>query len=323
MLLNTERVVIKIVLACSAQKCTEEQYKCKNPSASLCDNSTVINKVHNTLKTTARCLDRSQLCDGIKDCPLGDDESNCSNITCPLGRFQCQSHTNVSSCIPESWRCDGRRDCADGSDESNCDRCDKKDGNCPRFCKDNFYECPRDRLCISKKFICDGTNDCSDGSDEINCKCNKDTHFCCDSNGDFSRVLEKSFVCDGVKHCVDGSDEVNCSLIAKDGFSNVTVECSAKEFRCHDKQQCIPKENYCNEEVDCRDGSDEAFCKDSWYRHTSTRPCNTLYNYKCEESYGTVCVFYDRVCNLDNCRNVDCSKENSKFTLIYRVFFSY
>lgn len=55
-------------------------------------------------------------CNGLKDCPNGEDEMNCFNKTCLPEQFACKS----GLCIPNVWRCDEDKDCNDGSDEENC-----------------------------------------------------------------------------------------------------------------------------------------------------------------------------------------------------------
>ncbi|RWS22983.1 prolow density lipoprotein receptor-like protein [Leptotrombidium deliense] len=57
--------------------CLETQYLCKGGKA---------------------CIDRKFICDGLSDCPDGDDENGCNkHRNCEPGFYQCK-HT--SNCIP-------------------------------------------------------------------------------------------------------------------------------------------------------------------------------------------------------------------------------
>ena len=65
------------------------------------------------------CVPTRRLCDGVRDCPEGEDEvDNCTgkDIRCP-GFFRCRSGV----CIHQHEVCDGYVDCeADGDDEAQC-----------------------------------------------------------------------------------------------------------------------------------------------------------------------------------------------------------
>ena len=67
-------------------------------------------------KDKQTCLDYSQVCDLVKDCDDGSDETNCTN------NFKCNSS---GSYIPKTSECDGVFDCKDLSDECNKD-CSKQ-----------------------------------------------------------------------------------------------------------------------------------------------------------------------------------------------------
>lgn len=66
----------------------------KSPDVSVCsDNHYQCN--------TGECINESWICDGQKDCPNGDDESNCGAVTkCTTSEFKCRID---SSCIPVSF----------------------------------------------------------------------------------------------------------------------------------------------------------------------------------------------------------------------------
>lgn len=68
------------------------------------------------------CISGKFVCDGVIDCPQGDDEEKCHQQTvstksirsCPLGHYDC---TRSDICVPLSSVCDGRIDCPFGDDE--------------------------------------------------------------------------------------------------------------------------------------------------------------------------------------------------------------
>uniref|UniRef100_A0A2A4K0K1 FZ domain-containing protein n=1 Tax=Heliothis virescens TaxID=7102 RepID=A0A2A4K0K1_HELVI len=57
------------------------------------------------------CIPRDWICDGTKDCALGEDEATC--IQCDQNEYRCSS----GGCILKRWLCDGYSDCPDGEDE--------------------------------------------------------------------------------------------------------------------------------------------------------------------------------------------------------------
>ena len=85
------------------------------------------------------CLPLRLVCDGVSDCPWGEDEDVCSNppLLCP-GMLRCKG----GGCIHPVHVCDGHVDCGVmGEDEAMCDRA----------------TCPPDCQCFSMSMVCNDT----------------------------------------------------------------------------------------------------------------------------------------------------------------------
>ena len=67
------------------------------------------------------CLDQFMVCDGVRNCLLGEDEQqSCPPQVCQDSMFQCDN----GLCIQSSWLCDHDNDCGDWSDEAHtCGSC--------------------------------------------------------------------------------------------------------------------------------------------------------------------------------------------------------
>ncbi|VDP67416.1 unnamed protein product [Echinostoma caproni] len=80
---------------------------------------------HSTTRPTV-CIPTASICDGLFDCPLGDDETDAqcvtmtgslesNNTSCPTLEYPCPED---DICLPMPLVCDGRLDCSRGMDES-------------------------------------------------------------------------------------------------------------------------------------------------------------------------------------------------------------
>ena len=75
----------------------------------------------------AFCIEKRDQCDGVPNCPNGEDENDCAADTCQ-DTFKC----NNSKCIPYIWLCDGEEDCLDGYDEDK-DFCQQRNCTADEF----------------------------------------------------------------------------------------------------------------------------------------------------------------------------------------------
>lgn len=256
--------------------------------------------VHNLLashlnyNTQPKCLNSSLLCNGNHDCPHGDDEWSCEQISCPQGHLHCLNHHNVLSCVEDSWLCDGKKDCIDETDESNCDGKSKDDNNYGK-CEENEFDCGGD-YCLSKDFVCDGFFDCPGilPTDEFNCTCNNVTLYC---DGIYWIPLHAA--------CTTPSFSTNMKMLCPKSVRQLT--CEEDEFRCHDGSHCIMKKYRCDYYIDCRDFSDEAFCPKE---ATSLLECNNVTEINCGDEV-VKCVKHSDVCTKENCGDM-CLKDVSK-----------
>ena len=65
------------------------------------------------------CIPSCKICDGIIDCPTGDDETSCVDYKCP-GHMRC---SGVTFCVPPHEICDGVAHCPRQDDEKYCQIC--------------------------------------------------------------------------------------------------------------------------------------------------------------------------------------------------------
>ena len=101
---------------CAPVGCKSSQYKCPE----------------------SYCISIVRLCDGVRDCPYGEDEASCppegKPLLCP-GMFKCKN----GQCIHQDQVCDGKLDCpTEGNDEMVCDT----------------PACPQECRCLLKSMMC-------------------------------------------------------------------------------------------------------------------------------------------------------------------------
>ncbi|XP_064652954.1 G-protein coupled receptor GRL101-like [Lineus longissimus] len=216
------------------------------------------------------CVFHNKTCDGLRDCPGGDDEDKklCGNrpttldTTCnptDKSKYVCQD----GSCIPKNRTCDGLIDCLYGEDEG--------PGQCG--CLPHEFQCSN-TSCIDAMKRCDRRQDCDNGADEQECEtytCPA-SHFKCDNH----YCILREGMCNFQDDCGDNSDESACHR----------RPCYFREFQCNNSE-CIKTAMLCDGTVDCLDGSDE-------------ENCGTGAHFRC--SMNGIYITMDKVCD----KKADC-----------------
>ncbi|KAJ8922708.1 hypothetical protein NQ315_007743 [Exocentrus adspersus] len=114
---------------------------------------------------SGHCILSSYVCDGMRDCPGGDDESHCDGYkNCTSSQFRCRVD---GSCVELSTVCDGVFDCPDETDELVC-RYNVPNVPATPSCSSGMFPCDGN-ICYPLAFLCDGKENCADGYDERNC----------------------------------------------------------------------------------------------------------------------------------------------------------
>jgi Low-density lipoprotein receptor domain class A len=146
----------------------------------------------------------SRRCNGVADCPDGDDEAGCpiacektcttsENLTTCSGP-PCEFYCADGSTILQDAVCDGTAQCAGGDDE---------------LCVDRFvcYKDPR-RSGVAFARVCDGDADCPSGEDEDECPPASHFFVCDDGNQILFPYFSagcRTFSYPLEPHCADGS----------------------------------------------------------------------------------------------------------------------
>ena len=183
---------------------------------------------------------KSQICDGVYDCLMGEDENgSCDHKT---GLF-CEDYSGIVAWVHPSYICvpsgSGWNICKDGSDSKDCDI---HEGG--RWCEDGLRGGQR----YIKEFqMCYHTQGkgaldykvCSDGRDQLNCT---NVALTCKVDG-FPTTISSYGLCQGHQQCEDAFDD----------------ECNFAETSCY-----LHKHQFCDKKFDCGHKSDEkaAICQE-------------------------------------------------------------
>ncbi|XP_063824168.1 serine protease nudel [Ostrinia nubilalis] len=162
-------------------------------------------KCHGIRCGRGKCIDLLHVCNGVRDCEDGGDESEEScktkhlfcekdpydkNCECSTGQFRC--HNGV--CISKEQFNDGKDDCGDGTDEP------------------EQLSCAKYLARVMPSRLCDGVIHCKDRSDEdpMFCKCFAKHTYQCGRTADVEHCVAPDVVCDGINDCPNGEDESTC-----------------------------------------------------------------------------------------------------------------
>ncbi len=233
--------------------------------------------------TNNKCIPTYLVCNGANDCwgePSDEELEMCQEWECLLGHWKCN---DGSKCIRETEVCDRELQCVDGSDELNC-----KNWTCP----EGRWKC-EDHSCIDEFLVCrigmvhsyeqvtwlsltkcpvshvDNVAFC------LNWTCPSGLRKCLNNK----QCVHENSILDGITDCSDSSDE---------NAEDLGLTCSEGYFMCADRKKCIQSKYVCDgwsSRHDCKDGSDEANCKD-W-------KCPSGF-WKCENGQ---CIGIENVCD--------------------------
>jgi hypothetical protein len=154
-----------------------------------------------------KCIPLSSICDGVKDCPDRDDETDCGAES---DHYLCRGFERRQ--IPVGWVCDGTPDCPFGEDETACNQTrHERLFSCPGH---GLSPVPGGRSRIPWTWKCDGERDCRRGEDEKFChppypgaRCSVNEYPCKES----SSCIDRRAVCDQVRDCPLADDEAECA----------------------------------------------------------------------------------------------------------------
>ena len=253
----------------------------------LCETNTTV-KVLSCQERQFECMDGTCIpdhhtCDGISDCVMGEDESNCNRTAVT---FMCENGKSILM----SKYCDFYNDCGDSSDETNCTF---------HMCGDDMFRCDNGQ-CVKEQLQKDGIQHCVDNSDE-----KKGPRLLCPEFSCFAdKCIPDKYYQNGRVDCIGSTqeDEPLSDLyrrgIWNDSNTGQTVTnykpfCTNRtDVRCHSNHvHCFPRHLTCVYDHDeygyitnCADGSHLQNCE----------------NFTCPDMFkclGSYCIPVHKICN--------------------------
>eukprot|EP01083_Nonionella_stella_P067475 178522_1 len=214
-------------------------------------------------KVDGRCITKSAVCDGIKNCPDGADERHC--------KYQCEDQVKAA----KQFQCGGN--IAGINDSHVITWRDADDNTVNTTNADNFTLAIDDMTpanwtalfansrgeCVPMKWRCDGTSDCDDNTDEELCSlfsCADGEYQCTDTGA----CIPMSWLCDSISDCTNEEDEdrLICSANGVNPTSNKCVD-DGYAYQCSTcKSCCLYEWDMCDGYADCpaEDDEDEETC---------------------------------------------------------------
>ncbi|XP_052822552.1 uncharacterized protein LOC106867184 isoform X2 [Octopus bimaculoides] len=225
------------------------------------------------------CYPYTAKCDGINNCPDGEDESNCTSgkrkfrlvggQSLLSGTVEMLNGSQYSPICAYRFLLEGAKQICSEFDVNGTVTFQTK----IKYLTEEYFtcvyreincykrECSHRCYCTSLYVTCSNTT-CEDG--EVKCPPGR--------NGTNSAdvCIRQESLCDGEIDCEDGTDEEICD------------QCTDEQWQCRDKK-CIKKDLRCNGIENCEDGSDEFHCF-RYIGKTIKLFYNDSYKYICENN---------------------------------------
>ncbi|CAF4347509.1 unnamed protein product, partial [Rotaria sp. Silwood2] len=272
------------------------QYARKNISfQTICDGFTelipiIIEGQNETDETECEqwsCNNIYTRCDGLWNCPHGEDEVGCdlsSTLNCSLDHHKCVSpYTNELICLPIKQANDGKIDCLGATDEPTlCQKKYQEQFSNNFYCINSYYQ-----SCIGVTDLCDNYTICDHEEDEKFCVKNRTDIFTygtiCFSPDSSIRSDVEQFLCHETKFKI----KEQIKYFSLDGM-NKPVEDQAKDIIKRRFSSSSRIEMSDQHELRCHRGFDLRI----WLNNEKNLTINTCF---CPPSfYGDMCQYQNQ-----------------------------